>query len=131
MDYLVFVVRELLLVAKDLRQKHYESSPHAMTRSDFVEEADVPSMSAMIFTTIVRMLLRAGIRGASDLVTFAKRYVEQGVDVEPIHVHAYSMLESITRQSPISLEFGAKLLEEIDQIMDKIMSGTYPKAQTH
>lgn len=25
MDYLVFVVRELLLVAKDLRQKHYES----------------------------------------------------------------------------------------------------------
>jgi len=27
MDYLVFVVRELLLVAKDLRQKHYESYP--------------------------------------------------------------------------------------------------------
>jgi hypothetical protein len=27
MDYLVFVVRELLLVAKDLRQKHYESLP--------------------------------------------------------------------------------------------------------
>ena len=27
MDYLVFVVRELLLVAKDLRQKHYESEP--------------------------------------------------------------------------------------------------------
>jgi hypothetical protein len=26
MDYLVFVVRELLLVAKDLRQKHYDSS---------------------------------------------------------------------------------------------------------
>ena len=25
MDYLVFVVRELLLVAKDLRQKHYDS----------------------------------------------------------------------------------------------------------
>jgi hypothetical protein len=26
MDYLVFVVRELLLVAKDLRQKHYDST---------------------------------------------------------------------------------------------------------
>lgn len=26
MDYLVFIVRELLLVAKDLRQKHYEST---------------------------------------------------------------------------------------------------------
>jgi len=25
MDYLVFIVRELLLVAKDLRQKHYDS----------------------------------------------------------------------------------------------------------
>jgi hypothetical protein len=28
MDYLVFIVRELLLVAKDLRQKHYESNSH-------------------------------------------------------------------------------------------------------
>ena len=27
MDYLVFIVRELLLVAKDLRQKHYDSVP--------------------------------------------------------------------------------------------------------
>lgn len=32
MDYLVFVVRELLLVAKDLRQKHYESNVHLPTR---------------------------------------------------------------------------------------------------
>jgi len=88
-----------------------------------VEDADIPTMSAMIFTSVVRMFLRAGIRGAADLVSFAKRYVEQGVDVEPIHVHAYSMLDSMTRQSPISLEFAAKFLEEIDQIMDKIMSG--------
>jgi len=28
MDYLVFVIRELLLVTKDLRQRHYESSFH-------------------------------------------------------------------------------------------------------
>jgi hypothetical protein len=32
MDYLVFVVRELLLVAKDLRQKHYESRSHVTRR---------------------------------------------------------------------------------------------------
>jgi len=89
-----------------------------------VGDADIPTMSAMIFTSVVRMFLRAGIRGAADLVSFAKRYVEQGVDVEPIHIHAYSMLDSMTRQSPISLEFASKFLEEIDQIMDKIMSGT-------
>ena len=34
MDYLVFVVRELLLVAKDLRQKHYESGSSGMTTND-------------------------------------------------------------------------------------------------
>ena len=70
------------------------------------------------------MFLRAGIRASSELVIFAKRYVEQGVDVEPVHIHAYSMLESVTRQSPISLEFAAKFLEEIDAIMEKILSGT-------
>lgn len=78
----------------------------------------------MVFTSIVRMFLRAGIRASSELVIFAKRYVEQGVDVEPMHIHAYSMLESVTRQSPISLEFAAKFLEEIDAIMEKILSGT-------
>jgi len=78
----------------------------------------------MVFTSIVRMFLRAGIRASSELVIFAKRYVEQGVDVEPVHIHAYSMLESVTRQSPISLEFAAKFLEEIDAIMEKILSGT-------
>jgi hypothetical protein len=81
-------------------------------------------MASMVFTSIVRMFLRAGIRASSELVIFAKRYVEQGVDVEPMHIHAYSMLESVTRQSPISLEFAAKFLEEIDAIMEKILSGT-------
>jgi hypothetical protein len=32
MDYLIFIVRELLLVAKDLRQKHYESNSQSVTR---------------------------------------------------------------------------------------------------
>jgi hypothetical protein len=86
-------------------------------------------MASMVFTSIVRTFLRAGIRAASELVIFSKRYVEQGVDVEPVHIHAYSMLESVTRQSPISLEFAAKFLEEIDAIMEKILSGTFP-AQT-
>jgi hypothetical protein len=81
-------------------------------------------MASMVFTSIVRTFLRAGIRAASELVIFSKRYVEQGVDVEPVHIHAYSMLESVTRQSPISLEFAAKFLEEIDAIMEKILSGT-------
>jgi hypothetical protein len=78
----------------------------------------------MIFTTIVRTFLRAGIRASTDLLSFAKRYVEQGVDVEPVHIHAYTMLESTIRQSPISLEFAAKFLEDIDTIMEKILSGT-------
>lgn len=78
----------------------------------------------MIFTSIVRTLLRAGIRASTDLVIFSKRFVEQGTDVEPIHQHAYTMLESTVRQSPISLEFAAKFLEEIDAIMEKILAGT-------
>ena len=78
----------------------------------------------MIFTSVVRTFLRAGIRASTDLLSFAKRYVEQGVDVEAVHVHAYTMLESATRQSPITLEFAAKFLEDIDTIMEKILSGT-------
>ena len=77
----------------------------------------------MLFTTVVRTFLRAGIRATNDLLSFAKRYAEQGVDVEPIHVHACTMLESVTRQSPINLEFAAKFLEDIDQIMEKILTG--------
>lgn len=34
------------------------------------------------------------------------------------------MLESTVRQSPISLEFAAKFLEEIDAVMEKILAGT-------
>jgi hypothetical protein len=82
-------------------------------------------MASMIFTTVVRTFLRAGIRATTDLINFSKRFIEQGVDVEPVHVHAYTMLESTVRQSPISLEFAAKLLEEIDAIMEKIMAGTF------
>ena len=78
----------------------------------------------MIFTSVVRTFLRAGIRASTDLLSFAKRYVEQGVDVEPVHIHAYTMLESAIRQSPITLEFAAKFLEEIDTVMEKILSGT-------
>jgi len=110
MDYLVFVVRELLLVAKDLRQKHYD------------RDADVPTMSSMIFTTVVRIFLRAGIRAATDLLKFSRGYIEQGIDVDPIHIQAYQMLDSTIRQSPISLEFAGKFLEEIDAIMEKILS---------
>jgi len=76
----------------------------------------------MIFTTVVRTFLRAGIRATTDLINFSKRFIEQGVDVEPVHVHAYTMLESTVRQSPISLEFAAKLLEEIDAVMEKILA---------
>lgn len=95
-----------------------------MSGTDFVEEQDIPTMASMIFTTVVRTLLRAGIRASTDLVSFSKRYVEQGTDVEPIHQHAYTMLESTVRQSPISLEFAAKFLEEIDAVMEKILTGT-------
>jgi hypothetical protein len=80
-------------------------------------------MSAMIFTTVVRTFLRAGIRAASDLVNFSRRYVEQGIDVDPIQVQAYQMIDSTVRQSPITLDFAAKFLEEIDLIMEKIISG--------
>jgi hypothetical protein len=78
----------------------------------------------MIFTNVVRAFLQAEIRASTDLLSFAKRYVEQGVDVEPVHVHAYTLLESAIRQSPISLEFAAKFLEDIDAVMEKILSGT-------
>src|SRR5271169_433376 len=88
-----------------------------------LEEQDIPTMASMIFTNVVRTFLRAGIRASTDLLSFAKRYVEQGVDVEPVHIHAYTILESATRQSPISLEFAAKFLEEIDNVMEKIISG--------
>ena len=77
----------------------------------------------MIFTTVVRTFLRAGIRAATDLVKFARNYVEQGTDVEPVHIHAHTMLEATVNQSPVSLEFAAKFLEEIDLIMEKILSG--------
>jgi hypothetical protein len=80
-------------------------------------------MASMIFTSVVRTFLRAGIRASSDLLGCAKRYIEQGTDVEPAHIQAYTMLESITRQSPISIEFAIKFLEEIDIIMEKILSG--------
>ena len=80
----------------------------------------------MIFTTVVRTFLRAGIRASSDLDSFSRRYVEQGTDLEPIHQHAYTMLESTVRQSPISLEFAAKFLEEIDAVMEKILAGIPP-----
>jgi len=80
-------------------------------------------MASMVFTSIVRTFLRAGIRAASELILFSKRYVEQAVDAEPAHIHAYRMLESVTRQSPVSLEFAARFLEEIDAIMEKILSG--------
>lgn len=83
-------------------------------------------MASMIFTTVVRTFLRAGIRASSDLVSFSKRYVEQGTDVEPIHQHADTMLESTVLQSPISLEFAAKFLEEIDAVMEKILAGIPP-----
>ena len=78
----------------------------------------------MMFTTVTRTFLRAGIRAAADVVNFTKRFVEQGIDVEPIHIHAYEMLESTIRQSPISLDFAGKFLEEIDAIMEKILPGT-------
>jgi len=87
-------------------------------------------MAAMIFTTVVRTFVRAGVRASSDLVNFAKRYVEQGTDVEPVHAHAYTMLESTIRQSPISLEFASKFLEEIDVVMEKILSGIPRQHQT-
>jgi len=77
----------------------------------------------MIFTTVVRMFLRAGIRASSDLVKFAKQYVEQGTDVDWVHVQACKMLETTVNQSPVSLEFAGKFLEEIDSIMEKILSG--------
>jgi hypothetical protein len=80
----------------------------------------------MIFTTVVRTFLRAGIRASVDLIAFAKKYIETGAEVEPIHIQAYKMLESMTRQSPVSLEFAAKFLEDIDAVMEKIMSGTCP-----
>ena len=80
-------------------------------------------MASMIFTTTVRTFLRAGIRASTDLVLFSRRYVEQGTDVEPIHQHAYAILDSTVRQSPISLEFAAKFLEEIDAVMEKILAG--------
>jgi len=80
----------------------------------------------MIFTTVVRTFLRAGIRASTDLVKFAKQYVEEGTDVEPVHVHALTMLETTVNQSPISLDFAGKFLEEIDLIMEKILSGIIP-----
>jgi len=131
MDYLVFVIRELLLVTKDLRQRHYESSfrLHSLESNSWVEEQDIPTMASMIFTNVARTFLRAGIRASTDLLTFARRYAEQGVDVEPVHKHAYTMLESATRQSPITLEFAGKFLEEIDQVMEKILSGRPPQIQ--
>lgn len=88
-------------------------------------------MASMIFTNVVRTFLRAGIRASTDLLIFAKRYAEQGVDVGPVHIQAYTMLESATRQSPISLEFAGKFLDEIDQVMEKILSGTLPNPHTH
>lgn len=91
-----------------------------------VGDADVPTMSSMIFTTVVRIFLRAGIRAATDLVKFSRGYIEQGIDVDPIHIQAYQMLDSTIRQSPISLEFAGKFLEEIDAIMEKILSGSSP-----
>ena len=125
MDYLVFVIRELLLVAKDLRQKHYESSFHlySLKSNSWIEEQDIPTMASMIFTNVVRTFLRAEIRASTDLLTFAKRYAEQGIDVEPVHNHAYIMLESATRQSPITLEFAGEFLDAIDQVMETILSG--------
>jgi len=94
------------------------------TRLTLLEEQDIPTMASLIFTTVVRTFLRATIRASTDLVSFSKRYVEQGTDVEPIHKHAYTMLESTVRQSPISLEFATKFLEEIDAVMEKILAGT-------
>ena len=84
----------------------------------------------MIFTSVVRIFLRAGIRASTDLLSFAKRYVEQGVDVEPVHIHAYTMLESAIRQSPISLEFAGKFLEDIDTAMEKIIFSIITDART-
>lgn len=82
-------------------------------------------MASMIFSSVVRTFLRAGIRASTDLLSFAKRYVEQGVDVEPVHIHAYTMLESAVRQSPISLDFAGKFLEDIDVAMEKIPFGIF------
>lgn len=82
-------------------------------------------MASMIFGSVVRTFLRAGIRASTDLLSFAKRYVELGVDVEPVHIHAYTMLESAVRRSPISLEFAGKFLEDIDGAMEKIPSGIF------
>jgi hypothetical protein len=90
-----------------------------------IEEADVPSQASMIFSTVVRVFLRAGIRAATDLVKFSKQYVEQGTDVEKVHIHANEMLEAAVNQSPVSIEFAGKLLEEIDLIMEKILSGSH------
>ena len=94
------------------------------------EEQDVPSMASMIFTTIVRTFLRAIIRASADLIRFSIRFIEQGVDVEPAHIHANTMLESTVNQSPISLDFAAKFLEEIDLIMEKILSGIPPRNES-
>lgn len=96
-----------------------------------VGDADVPTMSSMIFTTVVRIFLRAGIRAATDLLKFSRGYIEQGIDVDPIHIQAYQMLDSTIRQSPISLEFAGKFLEEIDAIMEKILSGLSPHNHPH
>lgn len=82
-------------------------------------------MASMIFSSVVRTFLRAGIRASTDLLSFAKRYVEQGVDVEPVHIHAYTMLESAVRQSPVSLDFAGKFLEDIDGAMEKIPFGIF------
>lgn len=128
MDYLVFVIRELLLVAKDLRQKHYESPPPHVSQLTRVEEQDIPTMASMIFTNFVRTFLRAGIRASTDLLAFSKRYAEQGMDVESVHIQAYTMLESATRHSPITLEFAGKFLDEIDVVMEKILAGSPPNA---
>jgi Mediator complex subunit 16 len=96
-----------------------------------LEEQDIPTHASMIFTTVVRTFLRAGIRASTDLVNFSKRYVESGMDVEPVHVQAYTVLESTLRQSPISLEFGAKFLEQIDSVMEKILSGISSLSETN
>jgi Mediator complex subunit 16, C-terminal len=79
-------------------------------------------MASMIFTTVVRTFLRAVIRASSDLIKFSARFIESNLDVEPVHVHANTMLQSSVNQSPISLDFAGKFLEEIDLIMEKILS---------
>jgi hypothetical protein len=102
------------------------TSLHNIENLTISEDEDIPTMASMIFTNVVRSFLRAGIHASTDLLSFAKKFVENGIDVEPVHIQAYTMLESAVRQSPISLEFAVKFLEEIDAIMEKILSGKPP-----